>query len=57
MLPEDDCVIETCRSVLNILMYILGFLNNPSSGATALQGLGRQSGRRRSAKLVPTFCG
>jgi len=25
------------------------------SGATALQGLGRQSGRRRSAKLVPTF--
>ena len=26
-----------------------------SSGATALQGLGRQSGRRRSAKLVPTF--
>ena len=28
---------------------------NKSSGATALQGLGRQSGRRRSAKLVPTF--
>ena len=26
-----------------------------SSGATALQGLGRQSGRRWSAKLVPTF--
>ena len=26
-----------------------------SSGATALQGFGRQSGRRRSAKLVPTF--
>ena len=26
-----------------------------SSGATALQGLGRQSGRRRSAKLVTTF--
>jgi len=26
-----------------------------SSGATALQGLGRQSGRRRSVKLVPTF--
>jgi len=25
------------------------------SGATALQGLGRQSGRRRAAKLVPTF--
>ena len=25
------------------------------SGATALQGFGRQSGRRRSAKLVPTF--
>ena len=28
---------------------------NKSSGAKALQGLGRQSGRRRSAKLVPTF--
>ena len=26
-----------------------------SSGATALQGFGLQSGRRRSAKLVPTF--
>ena len=26
-----------------------------SSGATAQQGFGRQSGRRRSAKLVPTF--
>ena len=26
-----------------------------SSGATALQGFGRQSGRRRSAKIVPTF--
>ena len=30
-------------------------LSPESSGATALQGLGRQSGRRRSAKLVPTF--
>ena len=28
MLPEDDCVIETCRSVLSVLMYILDFLNN-----------------------------
>jgi len=28
---------------------------NKSSGATALQGFGRQNGRRRSAKLVPTF--
>jgi len=28
MLPEDDRVIETCRSVLNILMQILYFLNN-----------------------------
>jgi len=27
MLPEDDRVIETCRSVLNVLMYILDFLN------------------------------
>ena len=26
-----------------------------SSGATALQGFGRQSSRRRSANLVPTF--
>ena len=33
----------------------LGIINNKSSGATALQGFGRQSGRRRSAKLVPTF--
>ena len=30
-------------------------LNKKSSGATALQGLGRQSGLRWSAKLVPTF--
>ena len=29
--------------------------NELSSGATALQGFGLQSGRRRSAKLVPTF--
>jgi len=27
MLPEDDRVIETCRRVLNVLMYILDFLN------------------------------
>ena len=27
MLPEDDRVIETCRSVLNVLMKILDFLN------------------------------
>jgi len=27
MLPDDDRVIETCRSVLNVLMYILDFLN------------------------------
>jgi len=27
MLPEDDRVIETCRSVLNVLMQILYFLN------------------------------
>jgi hypothetical protein len=30
-------------------------IKNKSSGATALQGFGRQSGRRWSAKLVPTF--
>ena len=28
MLPEDDRVIETCRGVLSVLMYILDFLNN-----------------------------
>jgi len=28
MLPEDDRVIETCRSVLNVLMQILDTLNN-----------------------------
>jgi len=28
VLPEeDDSVIETCRSVLSVLMYILNFLN------------------------------
>jgi len=27
MLPEDDRVIETCRSVLNVLLYILDSLN------------------------------
>jgi len=27
MLPDDDHMIETCRSVLSVLMYILGFLN------------------------------
>jgi len=28
MLPEDDRMIEICRSVLNVLMYILDFLND-----------------------------
>jgi len=28
MLPQDDRVIESCRSVLNVLMWILDFLNN-----------------------------
>jgi len=28
MLPEDDRVIETCRSVLSVLTYILDLLNN-----------------------------
>jgi len=28
MLPEDDRVIEICRSVLNVLMQILDLLNN-----------------------------
>jgi len=25
MLPEDDSMIETCRSVLSVLMWILGY--------------------------------
>jgi len=28
MVPEDDRMIETCRSVLSVLMYILDLLNN-----------------------------
>ena len=28
MLPEDDRMLETCRSVLSVLAYILDFLNN-----------------------------
>jgi len=28
MLPEDDRAIETCRSVLSVLMQILNFLSN-----------------------------
>jgi len=28
MLPEDDRVIETCGSVLSLLMQILDLLNN-----------------------------
>ena len=42
-----SCGGATCK---NSVVY-----NNKSGGATALQGLGRQSGRRRSAKVVPTF--
>jgi len=26
MLPEDDRMIETCRSVLSVLMYILDYI-------------------------------
>ena len=45
--------IPKCSIRLGFLLQIVErkFL----SGATALQGLGQQSGRRRSAKLVPTF--
>ena len=28
MLPEDEYVIETCRSILSVLMLILDFWNN-----------------------------
>jgi len=28
MLPEDDHVIETCRNILSVLMWILDLLNN-----------------------------
>ena len=31
VLPEDDRMIETCRSVLSVLMKILNFLNNIQS--------------------------
>ena len=46
-----------CRPKFLQLMFLLllVYVGCKSSGATALQGLGRQSGRRRSAKLVPTF--
>ena len=40
---------------LNSCIMILHYLKFTSSGATALQGFGRQSGRRLSVKLVPTF--
>ena len=48
------------RNTTNVvhIITIINFTSNKSnksSGATALQGLGRQSGLRRSAKLVPTF--
>ena len=46
------------RGISCICVYIyvyINFTNMIVSGATALQGLGRQSGRRRSAKLVPTL--
>ena len=40
---------QALDSEATVIGYVL------SSGATALQGFGLQSGRRRSAKLVPTF--
>ena len=45
----------TTSSLLSIPTTVDSDKINKSSGATALQGFGRQSGRRRSAKLVPTF--
>jgi hypothetical protein len=46
--------IISCVPICDVLSQ--GYVHK-SSGATALQGFGRQSGRRRSAKLVPTFEG
>ena len=43
---------ERAMSRIVIGNTVSELLNPESSGATALQGLGRQSGRRRSAKLV-----
>jgi len=41
--------------VIGIVAAYAATIPYKSSGATALQGLGRQSGRHLSAKLVPTF--
>jgi len=38
MLSEDDRVIETCGSVLSVLMYILDFLNNIYTGCPRRKG-------------------
>ena len=52
-----EVLVLKCRNTINdisVLVHIKIKINK-SSGATALQGFGRQSGRHRSAKLVPTF--
>ena len=51
--PSAEATVQVSHALIKILQCV----HPGSSGATALQGLGRQSGRRRSAKLVPTFAG
>ena len=47
--------IHNVGRIINKSVYNSFDLVAVSIGATALHSLGRQSGRRRSAKLVPTF--
>ena len=65
-LPKRTCGLEHCgereTQLYDLHFFLKRFLQLPAwnflylySGATAPQGLGRQSGRRRSAKLVPTI--
>jgi len=51
---EGALTLLTSSSTTRLFEKCLPWLSK-YSGATALQDLGRQSGRRRSAKLVPTF--
>ena len=52
---HDNLRWATLNVPINYISLYTRSLYLKSSGATALQGLGRQSGPRRSAKLVPTF--
>jgi hypothetical protein len=48
-------LITYCTTPLYSSISSFKYVLNKSSGATALQGFGRQRGLRRSAKLVPTY--